>query len=103
MTSIRHYGNPHIVKLDGRYKGYNRGFRYRVEFNTYKNDKWTEWMNVVKWCENTWGKESRWSEDIVPRRLWNDNYRTEFGKNKHHRILYLCREQDLTMMLLVIN
>ena len=102
MTIIKHYKNPHIVKLDGRFKGYNRGFRYRIDFNTYGADKWQAWLRAVKWCEAVWGKEYSWSDDVVPHRLWNDNYRTEFGaKNKYYRHLYLCREEDVTMLLLV--
>lgn len=105
MTSIRHHKNPHIVKLDRRYRGYNRGFRYRVEFDTYAIEKWDAWMRAVKWCENAWGKEQSWSSgSMFAHAVWNNNYRTEFSrKNKHHRILYLCREEDLTMMLMVVG
>lgn len=102
MTSIRHYGNPHIVKLDRRYKGYNRGFRYRIDFDTYSMDNWTVWMRVVKWCEATWGKEQTWANSgIFAHAVWNENYSTETGKNKYYRHLYLRREEDLTMMLMV--
>ena len=105
MTSLRHYKDPNVVKLDRRFKGYNRGFRYRIDFNTYGTNKWEQWMRVVKWCEGAWGKEYSWSDDsFLARKVWNDNYRTEFGsKNKYYRHLYLCREEDVTMMLLVIE
>lgn len=104
MTSIRHYKTPHIVKLDRRYKGYNRGFRYRVDFDT-RGEKWHTWMLVLNWCEATWGKEYTWSDSsFLSRRIWNGNFRTELGsKNKYYRHLYLCREEDVTMLLLVMN
>ena len=99
MTSIRHYKTPHVVKLDGRYKFYPK-FKYRVDFDTKNMDKWQTWINVVKWCENTWGKEVVWN----PPRPAPTEYRTEYSKkNKFYRHLYLRREEDLTMMLLVIS
>lgn len=102
MSKITHYKSPNITKLDGRYKGYNRGFRYRIDFDT-QGEKWQVWMAVMKWCENTWGKEYTWSHDgFLPCRVWSDDYRTELSKkNKYYRHLYLCREEDVTMMLLV--
>ena len=104
MTSIRYYKEPHIVKLDRRFKGYNRGFRYRIDFDTQPMSRWEHWLKVVKWCESTWGKEYTWTDDsFLARRVWNDNYRTETGKNKYYRQLYLRSEQDLTMLLLVIS
>lgn len=104
MTSIRHYKDPHIVKLDRRYKGYSRGFRYRVDFDTYSMEKWERWAQIIKWCESTWGEEYSWTDDsFLARRVWNDNYRTETGKNKYYRHLYLCREEDLTMLLMVMS
>jgi len=104
MTSIRHYQDPNIIKLDRRYKGYNRGFRYRVDFDTQGMGKWERWHKVAKWCESTWGKEYEFhASGVFSRRTWNDNWRIETGKNKYYRQLYLRNEQDLTMLLLVIS
>lgn len=99
MTSIRHYPDPHIVKLNGRYKFYPK-FKYRIDFDTY-GEKWQRWVNVINWCEATWGKEWKFSATAHVRN--NPNYRSELVKNKRYRRLYLSSEQDLTMMLLVIS
>ena len=102
MTSLRYYKTPRVVKLDRRFKGYNRGFRYRIDFDT-QGEKWHTWMQVLTWCENTWGKEYTWPEGGFAR-IWNNHYRTEFGsKNKYYRHLYLCREEEVTMMLLAVE
>lgn len=104
MTSVRYYKTPAVVKLDRRFKGYNRGFRYRIDFDT-QGEKWHTWMQVLKWCEATWSKEYIWSNDgPLPQRVWSNDYRTEFGsRNKYYRHLYLCREEDVTMMLLAVG
>ena len=78
MTSLRPLKEPSIVKLDRRYKGYNRGFRYRVDFNTQGMEKWHDWMQIVKWCENTWGKEYTWSDDgFLPRQVRSEEHTSE--------------------------
>ena len=104
MSTIIHRRNPHIVKLDRRYKGYNRGFRYRVEFNT-KGEEWNRWKTVLDWCESAYGKEWEWSNgNGFGHRVWNNNYRTERpARNLWWRQLYLCREEDITMLLLLIG
>lgn len=102
MTSIRYYRTPAVVKLDRRYKGYNRGFRYRIDFDT-QGEKWEVWMRAFKWCENSYGKEYSWAPNGFAR-IWNDEYRTELGsRNKYYRHLYLRREEDVTMLLLVVG
>jgi len=101
MTSIRYYKDPAIVKLDGRYKGYNRGFRYRIDFDVQGPGKWERWHQAVEWCERTWGGEYIWHHTGT--RSWSTQYRTDIPKNKYFRQLYLRSEEDLTMLLLVIN
>ena len=53
MTSLIYHPNPHIVKMDRRYRLYPQGFRYRVEFNTHGEGDWERWARVVAWCERT--------------------------------------------------
>lgn len=104
MTSIRHYKNPNIVKLDGRYKHYPK-FKYRIDFDTQGMENWHIWMNLCKRCEETWGKEYEFigGNAVFAYRKYNENWRTETPKNKYYRYLYLRSEQDLTLMLLVIG
>jgi len=85
------YKSPKITKLDGRYKLYNRGFRYKVSFDAMKN--YQSFLRALTWCENAWGPE---------RKVWNSNWLVTIAdKNKWWREIYLCREEDVTMMLLV--
>lgn len=95
------YKSPKITKLDGRYKLYNRGFRYKVSFNTKNN--YDPYSRAIKWCENTWGPEYEWTDKVAwTSKRWNDNWRVVItAKNKWWREIYLCREEDVTMMLLV--
>jgi hypothetical protein len=101
MTSIIHHNNPHIVKMDRRYRLYPQGFRYRVEFNTYGEGNWQRWANVIAWCERTWGKEHEWRHPGAA--IWNHNYRTHWPENHNYRFLFLRSEEDLTMMLLAMG
>jgi len=97
------YKSPKITKLDGRYKLYNRGFRYKISFNTKNN--YDPYSQAVKWCENTWGPEYEWTDKVAwTSKRWNDNWRVVItAKNKWWREIYLCREEDVTMMLLVVG
>jgi len=104
MAIIPHK-TPKITKLDGRYKLYNRGFRYKVSFDAMKN--YDSYYEAVRWCENTWVPEyTHFVDDsLFIRHILNSNWRasirTTDGKNKWRREIYLCREEDVTMMLLV--
>lgn len=112
MTSLRYYTDPRIVKLDKRFKGYNRGFRYRVDFkigprhkaSNVSDELWERWRTVVDCLETSYGKEYTWNgEGAFIRRIWNDDYRIEIAKNKWYRHLYLRDESAITMLLLVIS
>ena len=100
MTSLIYRHNPHIVKMDRRYRLYPQGFRYRVEFETYGEGNWQRWANVIAWCERTWGKEHDWHWPVSK---WNENYRTHWPKNHNYRFLFLRSEEDITMLLLVMG
>jgi hypothetical protein len=104
MTSIRHYNNPHIIKLDRRYKGFVSGFKYRVDFNVAYNGRdnanWERWTRVIAWCENSYGKESFWTAMSLRSA---HGFKTSVPKNKQFRQLFLRSEEDLTMMLLVMG
>lgn len=102
MTSIRYHKTPRITKLDKRFKGYNRGFRYRVSFNTQGN--YDPYSTALKWCGRTYGPEYSWdSHDTWSRKIWNEHWRVYTPKNKWWREIYLRDEQAVTMMLLVVG
>lgn len=95
---IKHYKEPRVVRLDGRYKLFNAGFKYRIEFNTQGDGKWQHWLSIADWCKQTWGKEFSWEKGVNP------NYRTDVpDTNRHFRFLYLKTEKDVTMLLLVVG
>lgn len=102
MTSLRYVKSPNVTKLDGRYKLYNRGFRYRVSFNTQGN--YDFYARVLKWCQNTYGPEYEWTDKVAwTSKRWNDNWRVMNPTNKWWREIYLREEQDVTMMLLAVG
>lgn len=98
-----------ITKLDRRYKGYNRGFRYRVEFRIgprFANGDplWSRYQTIIGLLENTYGKELEWIHNgVTTQRRYNDNYRIETPANKWYRQLYLRNEQDITVLLLAVG
>ena len=103
MTSIRYVKTPNVTKLDGRFKFYNRGFKYRVSFNTQGN--YDPYSTALKWCQNTYGPEYTWDDAVAwTRKIWNNDWRVMIPpKNKWWREIYLRDEQAVTMLLLVIG
>ena len=103
MTSLRYHKSPKITRLDKRFKGYNRGFMYRVSFDIQVN--YIIYFNALKWCERTYGPEYAWDDAVTwTRKTWNSNWRADTPlKNKYWREIYLRDEQAVTMMLLVVG
>jgi hypothetical protein len=102
MTSLRYVKSPNVTKLDGRYKLYNRGFKYRISFNT--QDNYSKYFKSLKWCERIWGPEYTWADPVAwTSKRWNNNWRTMTANNKYWREIYLREEQDVTMMLLAVG
>ena len=105
MTSLIYRHNPHVVKLDRRYRLYPQGFRFRVDFDTRGEGNWQRWSDAITWCERTWGREHDWGTSTAGTffRTWNHNYRTHGTSKYSQRQLFLRSEEDLTMLLLVIG
>lgn len=100
MTSIKYHRTPKITKLDGRFKLYNRGFKYRVSFNT--QNEYSAYSNALKWLENTYGPEYTWNvQNTWSKKIWNHYWQVNTpATNKFWRDVYLREEQDVTMMML---
>ena len=97
------YKTPTITKLDGRFKFYNRGFKYRISFDT-RYDGYIPYRAAIQWCENAYGPECEvWNGNAHHYRKWNTNWRVVIPKNKYFRQIYLREETDVTMILLVSN
>lgn len=101
--TIKYHKTPKVTKLDGRFKLYNRGFRYRVCFNTHNN--YDPYSTALKWCQNTYGLEYTWADAVAwTSKRWNNDWRAIAPpKNKYWREIYLRDEQAVTMMLLVVG
>jgi len=89
-----------VEQLDGRFKWYKQGFRYRVVFGVRDSNALKRWIHAFNWLEQTYGKERGLSDDGCA--VLNEFYRIDMP-SKRCRQVYLHNERELTMLLLVMN
>jgi len=100
---IIHMKSLTVTKLDGRFKYYKQGFRFRISLNV--RDEKTNYRRGIKWCEETFGAEWDWTSNspFDRRRRWNSNWRVTVPKNKQWRQMFFKEESNVSMFLLVVS